>query len=87
MIEIKVFGSTPPCAKCKEAEKRATRVAEKYPGKVTVTKVDAISEEGGKYGVMFTPTLVLNDKVIAAGKIISEGELEDAINAALEGQA
>ena len=87
MIEIKVFGSTPPCAKCKEVEKRAARVAEKYPGQVAVTKLDAISEEGGKYGIMFTPTVVLNDKIIAAGEIISESDLEKAIKTALEGQA
>ena len=45
-IKVKVFGSTPPCAKCKEVEKRATKVASKYPGQIEVTKFDAISDEG-----------------------------------------
>ena len=84
MIEVKVFGSTPPCAKCKEVEKRARKVAEKYPGKVEVTKFDALAEEGDKYGVMLTPTVVINDRVVATGKVISEDELEKTIKKELE---
>ena len=87
MIKIKVFGSTPPCAKCKEVEKRAIKIAERYPGQVEVAKFPAISEEGRKYSVLFTPTVVVNDKVIAAGEVISEGELEKAIQKEMEGQS
>ena len=79
MIKVKVFGTTPPCAKCKETEKRAKNVANKYPGKVEVTKFDALSDEGDKYDIMITPTVVINERVIAAGKLISEGELEKSI--------
>ena len=87
MIKVKVFGSTPPCAKCKEVEKRARSVAGKYPGKVEVAKFDAFSEEGDKYGIMLTPTTVVNDRVISVGKVISEDELEKVIKKELEGQA
>ncbi len=87
MIKVKVFGSTPPCAKCKEVEKRARKVAERYSGRVEVAKLDAISEEGREYGVMFTPTVVINDKIVASGEVISEGELEKAIKNELEGQS
>jgi len=85
MIKVRVFGSTPPCAKCKEAEKRALKVAEKYAGQVEVVKLSAISEEGRKYCIMFTPTVMINDKIVASGKVISEGELEEAIKKELEG--
>ena len=87
MIKVKVFGSTPPCAKCKEVEKRAIKVAERYAGHVEVAKFDAISEEGRKYGIMFTPAVVINDKVLATGKVISENELEKAIKKEMEGQS
>ena len=87
MIKIKVFGSTPPCAKCKEVEKRATKVAERYSGRVEVAKFGAISEEGRKYGVMFTPAVVINDRIVASGKVISESELEKALKNELEGQS
>ena len=84
MITVKVFGTTPPCAKCKEMERRARNVAEKYPGQVTVNKFDALSEEGDKYSVMLTPTVVANEKVIAVGKLISEDELENIVKKELE---
>jgi len=85
MIRVKIFGSTPPCAKCKEVERRANNVAEKYAGKVEVAKFDAFSEEGDKYGIMLTPTMVINDTVVAVGKVISEDELAKAIKKELEG--
>jgi len=84
MIKIKVFGSMPPCAKCKEVENRAKRVANKYPGLIEVEKFDALSKEGDKYSVMLTPTVVINEKVIAVGKVLTESELERAINKAME---
>ena len=84
MITVKVFGSTPACAKCKEVEKRAIKVAEKYAGQVEVAKLDAISEEGSKYNIMFPPAVVINDKVVASGEVISESELEKAIKTEME---
>lgn len=84
MITVKVFGTTPPCAKCQETERRARNVAEKYPGQVTVNKFDALSEEGDQYSVMLTPTVVANEKVIAVGKLISEDELENIVKKELE---
>lgn len=86
MIIVKIFGSTPPCVKCRELEKRARKVAEKYPGKVEVTKLDATSPEGSKHGIMFIPAVVINEKVVSSGKVLSEGELEKAINASMEGK-
>jgi len=84
MIIIKVFGTIPPCAKCKEMEKRANNAAAKYPGKIEVIKFDALSEEGDKYGVTSTPTVVMNDRVVAVGKLLSESELEKSIKKELE---
>jgi len=84
MISIKVFGTTPPCVKCKELTKRAMQVAEKYPGQIEVTKFDAMSSEGDKYCVMMTPTLVINDKVVSIGKMPSEDDIEKMVKKAME---
>ena len=83
-ISVKVFGAIPPCAKCKEVEKIANKVAEKFTDQVEVTKYAAISEEGRKYGILFTPTVMLNNRIIASGKVISESELEKEIKKELE---
>lgn len=87
MIEIKVFGTTPPCFKCKEMEKRAHKVAEKFPGQISVAKFDAMSDEGTKYGIMITPTTVVNEKIVAIGKLMQEGELEKLLKKELENPA
>ena len=79
MIEIKVFGTKPPCARCKEVTKRASKVAEKYSGNISVTHYDALSEEGDRYGIMMTPTLVINDNVVSVGKVPSEDDIEKMI--------
>ena len=85
MIKVKIFGSIPPCAKCKELEKRAIKVAEKYPGMIEVAKFGAMSEEGDKYGIILTPTVVINDTVVSVGKVISEDELEKFVKKELGG--
>ena len=84
MIEVKVFGTIPPCAKCKEVTKRATKIAEKYPGEIGVNHFDALSDEGDKYGIMMTPTIVINDKVVSVGKVPSEDDIEKMIKKEME---
>ena len=84
MIAVKVFGTTPPCARCKELTKRAAKVAEKYAGNVSVTHHDALSEDGNRYGIMMTPTLVINDKVVSVGKVPTEEEIEKMIQKEME---
>lgn len=77
-VEIKIFGSVPPCQKCKLAEKVAKEVAEKFEN-VSVEKFDALSEEGDKYGIMTTPTIVVNDKIVATGKVLPKEKMEEII--------
>ena len=77
-IVIKIFGTTPPCSKCKLAEKVAKELTEELKN-VSVEKFDALSEKGDKYGIMVTPTIVVNDKVVAIGKVLSKEKLEDIV--------
>ncbi len=85
-VKVLVFGTTPPCARCKKAEEEAQRAAEKFsPGQVTVEKHDALSETGQKYEIMLTPTVVVNDKKVAVGKVLSEEELVEIIRQEVRG--
>jgi predicted thioredoxin/glutaredoxin len=84
MVDIKVFGSEPPCAKCKTAESVARKVADRFPGQVTVEKLSALSPEGFKLGIMSTPAVVVNGKVVAQGKVPSESEFETYFKRELE---
>lgn len=85
-VRVLVFGTTPPCARCRKAEEEARRAAEKFPpGQVVVEKHDALSEVGLKYGVMVTPTVVINDQKVAVGKVLTEAELVEKIAKELGG--
>jgi len=66
------------CSKCKSLEK-ATREAVAETGiDATVTKVEDIVEIMG-YGVMTTPALVVDGKVVVKGKVPSVAEIKSII--------
>jgi hypothetical protein len=86
MIEIKVFGTTPPCATCKRAEAQARKAAEQFPGQVNVTKLDALGPEAEAYGMMTTPLVVVGDEVVGAGKVVPSAKLVPVIEKKLRGE-
>jgi len=85
MITIKIFGTTPPCAKCRRAEQEAQKAAGRFPGQVDVLKLDALGPEADKYAMMVTPTVVVNDQVVGSGKIVSADQLVAYVNKILGG--
>ena len=78
-IIVKVFGTEPPCAKCNAAYKTAKKVQKIIRWGVVVEKHGALSEEGDKYGIMMTPTVVVDDEIAVVGKVPSAKKLEEII--------
>ena len=70
MLQIKVFGTTPPCANCRRAEAQAQKAAERFPGRVEVVKLDALGPEADAFGLITTPLVVVGDEVVGAGKVV-----------------
>ena len=85
MLQIKVFGTTPPCANCKRAEAQARQAAEQFPRQVEVIKLDAMGPEADAYGIMSTPLVVVGDEVVGRGKVIPAKRLADIIQQKLGG--
>lgn len=85
MLQIKVFGTTPPCANCKRAEAQAQQAAERFPGRVEVIKLDALGPEAEQYGLMTTPMVVVGDEVVGAGKVVPADRLASIIERKLGG--
>lgn len=85
MVIVKVFGPTPPCAKCKRAEREARKAAEQFPGQVEVVKLDALGPEAEAYGLMVTPTVVIDDEIIGTGKVVPAEQLAAHIRRVLGG--
>ena len=76
---IKEFGVVFPCLKCIQAERIARRIADRHPGRVVVRKHDILSPEADRYGVMMTPTVVVDGEVVASGKGLSANRLEQLL--------
>ncbi|MBE9467066.1 MAG: TM0996/MTH895 family glutaredoxin-like protein [Bacteroidetes bacterium] len=71
-MEIKVLGTG--CAKCKALEKATKEAVEKTGVNATITKVEDIIEIM-QFGVMTTPVLVIDGKIVVKGKVPSVDEL------------
>ena len=84
MLQIKVFGTTPPCASCKRAEREALKAAGQFPGQVEVVHLDALGPEAQAYGLMITPVIVVGEDVVATGKVLPAPKLIPMIEKALQ---
>lgn len=75
-MEIKVLGTG--CPKCKTLEKATKDAVSELGIDATVTKEEDIMKIMG-YGVMRTPGLVINEKVVASGRLLSVDEIKDLL--------
>jgi small redox-active disulfide protein 2 len=76
MKDIKVLGTG--CPKCKTLEKMVRDVVEKNQAEATITKVEDIMEIM-RYGVMSTPALVVDGKVVVKGRMPSLEEIKQVL--------
>jgi small redox-active disulfide protein 2 len=75
-MEIKVLG--PGCPKCKTLEQATRNAVSELGIDANVSKVEDIVQIMN-YGVMRTPALVIDEKVIFSGKVPSIGEIKEII--------
>ncbi len=79
MLNIKILGGG--CANCKRLEQIARKVVTDNDLEAEFEKVMEYPEIM-KFGVMSTPGLVVNGKVLSSGRIPSEGEISEWLKAA-----
>ena len=72
MLTVKVLGSG--CANCKNLEAAARRAVEMTGLEAEIIKVTN-HDEIWSYPIMATPGLVINEKVVSAGRIPSDEEI------------
>ncbi len=84
-MELKVF-TLETCPNCPAAKKIAQETAEKFNIKYTEIDIGTPDGqiEGLMYQIMSTPSIAIDDEVIARGKLILKEELEDEIKKRLE---
>lgn len=81
MLTIKVLGSG--CANCKRVEQIAHKVVNELGIEAEIIKVTEYPDIM-KYNVMSTPGLVINEKLVSAGRIPSEAEITTFLTNALD---
>jgi small redox-active disulfide protein 2 len=81
MLTIKVLGSG--CANCKKLEALTRQAVSEMAIEAEIIKVTEYPEIM-KYNIMSTPGLVLNEKLVSAGRIPSKAEITTFLVNALE---
>ncbi|KAF5051727.1 Thioredoxin domain protein [anaerobic digester metagenome] len=75
-MEIKVLGTG--CANCKNLETSVRKAVEELGIEATVVKEEDIMKIMG-YGIMRTPGLVIDEKVVLSGRVPSVSEIKEII--------
>ncbi|MFZ4399652.1 MAG: thioredoxin family protein [Bacteroidales bacterium] len=75
-MEIKILGTG--CSNCKTLEKSVYIAVAEMKIDAEVEKIEDIQKIMG-YGIMRTPGLVINEKVVMSGKLPSVSELKEII--------
>jgi small redox-active disulfide protein 2 len=76
MKSIKVLG--PGCKKCKQLELNVREAVSKLTGEYKIEKIEDY-QEMTKYGMMGTPGLVIDEKLISTGKVQTIAELMEIL--------
>lgn len=76
-MEIKILGTG--CPKCKNLEKNAMDAVSELDIQASVVKEEDIMKIM-EYGIMRTPGLVINEKVMASGRVLTVTEIKEFIN-------
>ncbi len=76
---IKILG--PGCNKCKNLERATREALDQLELDATVEKIEDYAAIVG-YGVMATPGLVVDDKVLVSGRVPKPAEIKQLLTAA-----
>lgn len=81
IMEIKILGSG--CARCKLLEQNTRKALEELRLQANLEKVEDYRKII-EYGVMQTPALVVNEKVVISGRAPGADELKDLISGCIQ---
>lgn len=75
-MNIKILGSG--CANCKRLEENARQAVERLGLTANIEKVTDFNKMMA-YGIMSTPALVIDEKVVSAGKVLSAQDIQNIL--------
>lgn len=81
-MNIKILGTS--CPNCKKLEKLTEEVVSENNYNAEISKVEDIAQIMN-YGIMRTPALVFDEKVVVSGRVPSKEEIKNLINKHING--
>ena len=75
-MNIKILGTG--CTKCKSLEQSVRDTINEMGIEADVSKVEDIMKIM-EYGIMKTPGIVINEKVVSAGKLLSKDQIKELL--------
>ncbi len=81
-MNIKILGTS--CPNCKRLEKLTAEVVSENNFNAEISKVEDITQIMS-YGIMRTPALVFDEKVVVSGRVPSKDEVKNLINKHING--
>ena len=85
---VEVLGVEPPCHRCKKTLEAVNKaVSELHLENCSISKLNSYSPLTiEKYGVVFTPAVAINGKIVVSGRLPNEKELKKLLakNVSLE---
>jgi len=79
MIRIVILESPVRCRQCVKAEEVVYGLAREYAGGIEVRVLSTLDEEADRYGIVMTPTVVVNDVIVSTGKAPRPERLEGLV--------
>ncbi|MBN1539566.1 MAG: TM0996/MTH895 family glutaredoxin-like protein [Candidatus Thermoplasmatota archaeon] len=76
-MKIEIFGTG--CAKCKRLEKHVEKAVKELKVKADIRKVEDITEIMNR-GVMMTPALAIDGKIVLSGKTSDIDEIKELLS-------
>lgn len=80
-MTVKILG--PGCSKCRKLEKKVRELVNKHQINAEVIKIEDLNEMLN-LGIMMTPALVINEKLLCCGNIPKEEQILKWLNDELQ---
>ncbi len=75
---MKIIIAGPGCPKCLETEKNVRDASAELGIAAEITHLSDIREYA-KFGIIFTPAVIVNDKVVVSGKVPTKEEIKEIL--------
>lgn len=87
MIRIVLIVAPTDCPKCRACREICADLAAAHPGQVKVEVLSCEAPEAARYGVVLPPTMVVDDFIVAAGRVPRRAAVARLVEHSLGGSA